>query len=696
MKSKIVYVFLLIIFIIIFGNLVEAATPLKVKKSGDVIKGYKYQVYNEKDTGITNWLVFTETEWFDTGLSANAQYYQGKYVTDEAVEKALRQLFKVNLKQKLQSIRNDWNKTVIENGHVAIIQYDSNWNNTGTYVLSSISDIIGSVKIEKYDDSGCPDVDYEYDLDEGYFSYGIGAERDKQYYYWVNLIDNMNKMLNVESLEWANDNCKYQSMMLDPSKPLNKSAYIDTGVSCILDPTASDEMKTSLMDKYITTKEAYNKIYTELSEKLDEDLQKLTTMVNNSKQDNNDDDNNTINSKSIKINNKAKDECQNVKITLNGKEIAINYNTIKGKSSVLNTTILPQVKNYYKQSIEKLIENTTFSYKVLTITEQVSLAQKIRANALQPMIYTNVKPGKSMYYESDVLGYKWHCIKSTIDKSLQESKVINYSACEDTGINEEDIYIDYDYSNILQNERTIERYVDEWNALINDSTNEITVTCSDTYVGTVESTCAEDDWWKCAFNFLDSCEECANCKDRYIKSDGTVDYDAIENNCSDYCKKCNSNNVTTKGLGALQNLVFDIGNIIFLIVTAFLGVKYIWGGVDSKYSVKNSLVTLVVAAIVFYGWNAVTDILNVKELLTGSTSATGYQNFATTIYNTIMYIVNVAAIGGIIYIGIKYMMAGADGKAEMKLKLIPVIMGIILVYGTLNFINVILDIVYTF
>ncbi|MBR5228140.1 MAG: hypothetical protein IKV94_05855, partial [Clostridia bacterium] len=57
-----------------------------------------------------------------------------------------------------------------------------------------------------------------------------------------------------------------------------------------------------------------------------------------------------------------------------------------------------------------------------------------------------------------------------------------------------------------------------------------------------------------------------------------------------------------------------------------------------------------------------------------------------------LYIVNVLSVGGIIYIGIKYMMAGADGKAEMKVKLVPVIMGIIMVYGTLNLINFILKI----
>lgn len=175
-----------------------------------------------------------------------------------------------------------------------------------------------------------------------------------------------------------------------------------------------------------------------------------------------------------------------------------------------------------------------------------------------------------------------------------------------------------------------------------------------------------DGWWKCAWSFL---------------NDG----------------KSNDNKFDTSGVDSaiseIRSMIFDIGNVIFILITAFLGVKYIWGGVDSKFSVKNSLVTLVVAAIVFYGWNALTDVLDIKDLLTGKTSQSGVQGFVGTVYNTVMYIINFAAVGGIIYIGIKYMMAGADGKAEMKLKGIPVVMGIIMVYGTVNLINFILKII---
>lgn len=155
-------------------------------------------------------------------------------------------------------------------------------------------------------------------------------------------------------------------------------------------------------------------------------------------------------------------------------------------------------------------------------------------------------------------------------------------------------------------------------------------------------------------------------------------------------KTDNPTDISNRALDGLEELVFGIGNIIFFIVTAALGVKYIWGGAESKFSVKNSMINLIVAAMVFYGWDAIANVLDVQNILSTSSSEMA---FATKIYDTIMYIVNLAAIGGIIYIGVRYMMAGADGKAELKLKFIPIIFGVIMVYGTLNLIQFILKFV---
>ena len=145
------------------------------------------------------------------------------------------------------------------------------------------------------------------------------------------------------------------------------------------------------------------------------------------------------------------------------------------------------------------------------------------------------------------------------------------------------------------------------------------------------------------------------------------------------------------GLTDLINLVKFVGNMVFVAVTVILGVKYIWGSVESKANVKESLVTLVVAAIVFYGWNTISALFKTGNNL--SFVEVSAENTALNIYSTVLYIANFLAVGGIVYIGIRYMMAGAEGKAQLKAKGVPIVLGIIMVYATITFLNLIVSIV---
>lgn len=142
-----------------------------------------------------------------------------------------------------------------------------------------------------------------------------------------------------------------------------------------------------------------------------------------------------------------------------------------------------------------------------------------------------------------------------------------------------------------------------------------------------------------------------------------------------------------EGLTSLVTLIKTVGNMIFFAVTVVLGVKYIWGGVESKSSVKESLTTLIVAALVFYGWNTITALFKTGEQLSfvsGSAEGT-----ASNIYSTVLYIANFFAVGGIVYIGVRYMMAGAEGRAELKTKGVPIVLGLVMVYSTLTFLQLI-------
>jgi len=155
-----------------------------------------------------------------------------------------------------------------------------------------------------------------------------------------------------------------------------------------------------------------------------------------------------------------------------------------------------------------------------------------------------------------------------------------------------------------------------------------------------------------------------------------------------------SSNVANDAMNTLEplvKLVKTIGNMIFVAVTVILGVKYIWGGVESKASVKDSLVTLVIAALVFYGWNTISALFmsgNKLSFITGSATDT-----ASRIYSIVLYIANFLAVGGIVYIGMRYMMAGAEGRAQLKAKGVPIVLGIIMVYATITFLNLIVGLI---
>lgn len=168
-------------------------------------------------------------------------------------------------------------------------------------------------------------------------------------------------------------------------------------------------------------------------------------------------------------------------------------------------------------------------------------------------------------------------------------------------------------------------------------------------------------WWESAYGFLED----------YEGTDTTVGVSTVGE--------------IIKFLDPLVNLLKMVGNTIFVIVTVILGVKYIWGGVESKTDVKESLITIVIAALVFYGWTSVSALLQTGNNLSFVSSS--LEDTTASVYQTIIYICNYLAIGGIVYIGIRYMLAGAEGKAELKTRGVPITLGLIMVYATLTFLN---------
>lgn len=138
-------------------------------------------------------------------------------------------------------------------------------------------------------------------------------------------------------------------------------------------------------------------------------------------------------------------------------------------------------------------------------------------------------------------------------------------------------------------------------------------------------------------------------------------------------------------------IIFEVGNLVIFVITIALGLKYIYSGIDGKADIKSSLPNYVLGVVFFYLANSVYDLSSgfMTDILGTGDS---YEALANRTYYIINTIANVCAIFGIVLVGVKYMISPADAKADVKKQLMPVALGIVLVYCTLKVLLLVYDI----
>ena len=141
-------------------------------------------------------------------------------------------------------------------------------------------------------------------------------------------------------------------------------------------------------------------------------------------------------------------------------------------------------------------------------------------------------------------------------------------------------------------------------------------------------------------------------------------------------------------IDTFQDMINVLGTTVIVLVTIFLGIKYIFGSVESKAGVKEGLVTLIVVCVFFFGWSALRNLLfpNNSLIFIESTD-TSYTSILGRIFSIATFIANILAILGIVYVGIRYIFAGASGKGELKAKSPMLLIGIILAFASVSFLS---------
>lgn len=125
-------------------------------------------------------------------------------------------------------------------------------------------------------------------------------------------------------------------------------------------------------------------------------------------------------------------------------------------------------------------------------------------------------------------------------------------------------------------------------------------------------------------------------------------------------------------------IIAPIGYLVFAIVTVVLGVKYIWNGYEGKSKVKETLPGYICAVVFFYLATEITDFIfnfgnaNIKDK--DFTTMTG------NIWVNVCNVIQLLAFGGIMFIGIRYLFESPSGKAKIKERLVPMVIGMVFVF----------------
>lgn len=119
----------------------------------------------------------------------------------------------------------------------------------------------------------------------------------------------------------------------------------------------------------------------------------------------------------------------------------------------------------------------------------------------------------------------------------------------------------------------------------------------------------------------------------------------------------------------------EFGRYILYGALIIYGVKMIWSGVEGKTQFKQHLPFILLAIIFFYMAPQIldlfVDIFSVEQI----------ENILPNTWASVVELVQIFAFAGIVFNGVKLMFADPNGRVDVKSRLIPIIVGCVLVFA---------------
>lgn len=148
-------------------------------------------------------------------------------------------------------------------------------------------------------------------------------------------------------------------------------------------------------------------------------------------------------------------------------------------------------------------------------------------------------------------------------------------------------------------------------------------------------------------------------------------------------------------IDTFSDMINVVGTTLIIIATIILGIKFIFGSVENQTSAKEGLITLLVACIFFFGWQGIYGLLvdSGSQQLVFTTGTNSYKQVIGNVLYVASFVAKCLLVIGVIYVGVKYIFAGAAGRAQLKGKSVYFFIGIILAFATTNVLSFISKII---
>lgn len=156
-------------------------------------------------------------------------------------------------------------------------------------------------------------------------------------------------------------------------------------------------------------------------------------------------------------------------------------------------------------------------------------------------------------------------------------------------------------------------------------------------------------------------------------------------------------------LEGLATTLEVVGTGVIAIATVVIGIKYIMGTVEGKVQAKESLMNLLVACIFFFGWSGIRGMLitgnatgegGIKGSNTGLSFFSGDMGVSfARVFTLLVMLGKVLTVIAVVYMGVKYVFAGADAKAQLKQKSPALIIGVVLIFCATTFLGLLANVI---